>query len=431
MRKLISALPKLTPMSIWNTKTGESVTPKDFYKDVASLIAFVRDNVQLTYDGDQERVEEIARSLTGSANSYGRKHYSSMYKNLPREILAKSRINDLFAHKLMSEVASYVRNPNPRKQPPSFPLSINLGASNAQMVTMSVQGNVIGLRWKCWKHEYLIEFRIPKYILSRDIQKWCLPTVNLTKDGTPVFIFSIKENPKQRDRGVLVTGIDLGLRVPYTMVILNQEEQRVVHYTSSPRLTALSYKRRRLLAERSHLLHKIDHYHELGLESNILRREADYKRSKIARLGRALAQQSAAEITRKLKKHDTNIVNLENLKWVTGAKYGGRWNHSRQQEAIEHSLAREGIRVKKINPKNTSQECSQCGERIVHQPGKRLVVCPSCSLVLDRDLNAAINIAKKKSYPTQVNWVSGGDCSPLGQVVEVLDPIRVSSRTPT
>lgn len=47
-----------------------------------------------------------------------------------------------------------------------------------------------------------------------------------------------------------------------------------------------------------------------------------------------------------------------------------------------------------IDPKGTSQICSDCGTIVPKRLGERIHECPKCGLVLDRDTNAAINIWK-------------------------------------
>lgn len=53
---------------------------------------------------------------------------------------------------------------------------------------------------------------------------------------------------------------------------------------------------------------------------------------------------------------------------------------------------RAGKRVVLVDPRNTSQKCSSCGELVPKKLSDRTHVCPHCGLELDRDLNAAINI---------------------------------------
>ena len=50
--------------------------------------------------------------------------------------------------------------------------------------------------------------------------------------------------------------------------------------------------------------------------------------------------------------------------------------------------------VELVNPKNTSQMCSGCGEIVTKDLSERTHNCPYCGLILDRDHNAAINILR-------------------------------------
>lgn len=52
-------------------------------------------------------------------------------------------------------------------------------------------------------------------------------------------------------------------------------------------------------------------------------------------------------------------------------------------------------KVIKVNPRNTSQICSRCGEKVPKKLSVRIHACPFCGLVLDRDHNAAKNIAAR------------------------------------
>ncbi|WP_375340061.1 zinc ribbon domain-containing protein [Okeania sp. KiyG1] len=48
-----------------------------------------------------------------------------------------------------------------------------------------------------------------------------------------------------------------------------------------------------------------------------------------------------------------------------------------------------------VNPQNTSQDCSNCGEKVPKELNIRTHSCPHCGVVIDRDLNAAINIKNR------------------------------------
>ncbi len=48
-----------------------------------------------------------------------------------------------------------------------------------------------------------------------------------------------------------------------------------------------------------------------------------------------------------------------------------------------------------VNPHSTSQDCSNCGEKVPKELSQRTHSCPHCGIVIDRDLNAAINIKNR------------------------------------
>jgi len=51
-----------------------------------------------------------------------------------------------------------------------------------------------------------------------------------------------------------------------------------------------------------------------------------------------------------------------------------------------------GARVVAVNPRNTTQKCSQCGMLVPKTLADRVHQCPFCGYVADRDVNAALNI---------------------------------------
>ena len=62
---------------------------------------------------------------------------------------------------------------------------------------------------------------------------------------------------------------------------------------------------------------------------------------------------------------------------------------------LEYKAERAGTHFVRIDPRNTSQDCSGCGKRVKKSLSDRRHVCESCGLVLDRDENAARNILDK------------------------------------
>ena len=59
-------------------------------------------------------------------------------------------------------------------------------------------------------------------------------------------------------------------------------------------------------------------------------------------------------------------------------------------KAIVEAL-RYKVTVREVDPRNTTRQCSRCGSLATIVTGKK-VICGDCGLVIDRQVNAAINI---------------------------------------
>lgn len=398
--KLVSALPPLTPTSIINTGTGEYLTPVEFARSVGSLMDFVVSETARLYEKHEAALNIDLQGYRGVPQpaEYARQHGIKGFLNLTKNIKATSRIEKLIQYKLVSETASYILNPNPDKQKHSYSRVLNLGAVDKQMATMSVVDDELTLIWKCWDAEYYLTFKIPAYVLKRNIVKYSLPLVKQDrKTGEFAFIFTTFETITPRKGSAHAVGIDLGVIKPYSMVVANRDGQRVASYETSSRLTQLARKRERLQTETRNIRTKISNRATRGLSSPTQEQELERTRDKTTRLTKTITLQIGSEVTRKLIKHNSNLIQVENLKWVsgfTGSKIGSsRWSHSQQQEAITHATTRAGFTVRKVSARNTSQTCHGCGEQITHRAG-RTVWCEECHTSVDRDFNAAMNIAK-------------------------------------
>ena len=61
---------------------------------------------------------------------------------------------------------------------------------------------------------------------------------------------------------------------------------------------------------------------------------------------------------------------------------------------IAYKAESAGGRLLKVDPRNTTQNCSQCGEHVKKSLSDRIHKCPHCGLIMDRDLNASKNVLK-------------------------------------
>jgi putative transposase len=65
------------------------------------------------------------------------------------------------------------------------------------------------------------------------------------------------------------------------------------------------------------------------------------------------------------------------------------------QSLTAYKAEEAGKTVVFVAPNGTSQECSRCGATVEKGLSERVHRCPCCGLVMDRDVNAAINILKR------------------------------------
>src|SRR5207249_10590353 len=105
------------------------------------------------------------------------------------------------------------------------------------------------------------------------------------------------------------------------------------------------------------------------------------------------------------------VIILENIEGIRslyrkgtgqGRKYRGRmnsWSFSEAQRQIEYKARWVGLSVVRLSrgeTRGSSLACPRCGERL--QSDKRLerkLWCSNCRVVMDRDMVAAINLARR------------------------------------
>lgn len=93
---------------------------------------------------------------------------------------------------------------------------------------------------------------------------------------------------------------------------------------------------------------------------------------------------------------DLNIKNMVKNSRLSKSIHDAAWGmfFSILKSKAE-SAGREFI---KVSPRNTSQICSACGHIVKKSLNVRVHKCPYCGLVLDRDVNAAINILARTGH---------------------------------
>jgi IS605 OrfB family transposase len=96
-------------------------------------------------------------------------------------------------------------------------------------------------------------------------------------------------------------------------------------------------------------------------------------------------------------KHNCGTIQMEDLKGISKENsFLKKWSYHDLQEKIEYKAKEHGIKVVKIDPKYTSQRCSECGciEKD-NRKDQKTFECLSCGWKTNADYNAARNIATK------------------------------------
>jgi len=89
---------------------------------------------------------------------------------------------------------------------------------------------------------------------------------------------------------------------------------------------------------------------------------------------------------------DLNITNMTQNHNLAKSILDASWNKLVQYTSYKAVEA--GRKVVLVNPMNTSQMCSCCGQIVKKDLSIRVHGCPYCGLSIDRDLNAAKNILR-------------------------------------
>lgn len=77
---------------------------------------------------------------------------------------------------------------------------------------------------------------------------------------------------------------------------------------------------------------------------------------------------------------------------------------------LEQMCKKYSCQLIKVNPSYTTQMCHVCGTLVKKKLSERTHICPHCGLVIDRDVNAAINIFRKgKNLPVGTTGRSDSD----------------------
>jgi len=249
--------------------------------------------------------------------------------------------------------------------------------------------NSFTLKQAGWKlegrHLKIKGIGIFKLFLSREIQGR-IKTVTVRRDacGDWWVCFSCDEVPSRvypepQFEGV---GLDVGLNAFCTdtegMQIANQKYYRKAQADLRRRQRKVarrkkgSHRRKKALKELARVHRQIK-----NMRLDFLHKTANYYINKFKTL-----------CVEKL-----NIRNMVKNKYLSKSISDASWGTF--VELLLCKAAEAGREVIQVDPKGTSQNCSSCGEPVKKSLAVRIHRCPHCGLEMDRDENAARNIAAK------------------------------------
>ena len=183
-------------------------------------------------------------------------------------------------------------------------------------------------------------------------------------------------------------GLDVGL---YSMVALSDgtviENPRHFHIAETKLADA-----QRILSRRVKFS---GHWHkQAALVASLHRKIANQRRDFAHKLSRRLAATYAL-----IGVEDLNIMALARSPLAKSVHDAG-W--SQLLSLLAYKVENTGSQLVAVDPRHTSQRCSECGAHVQKELSIRVHVCSDCGLTLDRDVNAARNILALALLPAPV-----------------------------
>ena len=232
--------------------------------------------------------------------------------------------------------------------------------------------------------------------------KVCRPTIRLNNKGQVVFDIAI-EHEVDTQQTKKVVGVDLGKVEPFVATVIDPETKHrsaPYHANYKRRLGSL-VKKEQHRRDLSHYLYEradLCDSHNRNQHAQVLRTEAKHVSAKATRIKHEISQCIASQVVEIADQNDA-YVSLENLSWLDSQ--GGRWPHAEIQSRIENTAKRYGLKVVKVNAKDTSRTCSHCGGQVSHNTRTRVSSCTSCGFELNRDVSASREIALRAASNTR------------------------------
>ena len=283
---------------------------------------------------------------------------------------------------------------------------------SAEQNCKRIAGNIFGFNYENGKYltyEVVIPLSVRKNLTGRIAKP---RFIKKKSDGCYVGHCSYHVNiPTVKGQNIL--GVDLGKKKLFSSVILYSDGNYSDEIINSRISHRIDEKLKRKLKDLEHLLEKNKILENLiNGDINLFNSHLEEirqdrvnqimeLRGNISNTKRYIAKLIASEVVSIAKENDCKEIHVENLSWLESN--GGRWNHSEIQDFITEFAELEGIKVVKIYAKHTSSAHPITGE--FGKKRNRNIQFQSGD-VIDRDLLASINIAKRNKRNQKENKVN-------------------------
>lgn len=155
--------------------------------------------------------------------------------------------------------------------------------------------------------------------------------------------------------------------------------------------------RQRVEARRNSMLRQSKYAGEgrKGRGRKTLLKPIEKLRGRVANFRRTTNHKYSKYIVEMAEKHGCGIIQLEDLSGINERdKFLKQWSYYELQQFVEYKAKEKGIEVKYIEPKHTSQRCSNCGYIAKgNRKNQADFECVICGYKANADFNAARNIA--------------------------------------
>ena len=402
--------------------------------------------IQGLYDDDGERKTQRANSLGRSLNcnlrnvngydlvedtelTAGFKAPYRVGELISSQVITCARGTDTRKRKVVSLVRETLYGEEPEKMTAGDKRTVRPNPSRAGKVLDFSQVNnqyqyevsrtdtTITFNLVCYDRWIQVTFLIPEHLRGADY--YTAPKIVWNSDNELSIVLTAQWKPvKYKISERYVIAIDVGITHYVTYVVIDRETGEIIEHgrLSNYIDKELHVQERKIrdeivdLREKVYVLETVNCFgfvppYKQG-RANELRAEIERQRDGLSKLRLNKAIYSAQELLAISVKYGNAPLVRENLSWVGNTMQDGRWNCGELFKRIQDMFEISGGYVVYVNPAYTSKTCSHCGTLALkdsEEPrasfyqvkGSRNMHCEKCGIIIDRDINACINIASR------------------------------------